>query len=207
MIFVVSVNTVLNKLSNDRQFETPWRLFDVAVMFIGIESTHDDVIKWKHFPRYWPFVRGIHRSPMNSTHKGQWREALMLSLICVWINAWVNNRHAGDLRRYRAHYDVIVMVSYIELPVSYNAGKGRGVFCVWGMNLKCLWFLKNQHRPIGRSLLNFKEDMTYFTGCGRCWDLDECQRASYILWPSNLSSNVLYTYIYIWDIHLRAISQ
>ena len=22
---------------------------------------HDDVIKWKHFPRYWPLVRGIHR--------------------------------------------------------------------------------------------------------------------------------------------------
>ena len=32
---------------------------------------HDDVIKWKHFPRYWPFVRGIHRSPVNSPHKGQ----------------------------------------------------------------------------------------------------------------------------------------
>ena len=26
-------------------------------------GAHDDVIKWKHFPRYWPFVRGIHRSP------------------------------------------------------------------------------------------------------------------------------------------------
>ena len=38
---------------------------------------HDDVIKWKHFPRYWPFVRGIHRSPVNSPHKGQWRGALM----------------------------------------------------------------------------------------------------------------------------------
>ena len=25
--------------------------------------THDDVIKWKHFPRYWSCVRGIHRSP------------------------------------------------------------------------------------------------------------------------------------------------
>ena len=35
-------------------------------------STHDDVIKWKHFPRYWPFVRGIHRTPVNSPHKGQW---------------------------------------------------------------------------------------------------------------------------------------
>ena len=36
---------------------------------------HDDVIKWKHFPRYWSFVRGIHRSPVNSPHKGQWRDA------------------------------------------------------------------------------------------------------------------------------------
>ena len=70
---------------------------------------HDDVIKWKHFPRYWPFVRGIHWCPVNSAHKGQWRGALMLSLIRVWKNAWVNNRDAGDLRRYRAHYDVITM--------------------------------------------------------------------------------------------------
>ena len=73
-------------------------------------SSHDDVIKWKHFPRYWPFVRGIHRSPVNSPHKGQWRGALMLSLICTRINGWVNNREAGDLRRHRAHYDVTVMV-------------------------------------------------------------------------------------------------
>ena len=72
---------------------------------------HDDVIKWKHFPRNWPFVRGIHRSPVNSLHKGQWRGAFMCSLICVWINGWVNNRKAGDLRRYGAHYDVTVMAA------------------------------------------------------------------------------------------------
>ena len=73
---------------------------------------HDDVIKWKHFLRYWPFVRGIHRSPVNSPHKGQWHGALMFSLICVWMNGWVNNdREAGDLRRHRSHYDVIVMQS------------------------------------------------------------------------------------------------
>ena len=47
--------------------------------------------------------------PVNFPHKGQWRGALMLALIYVWINAWVNNRKAGDLRRYRLHYDVIVM--------------------------------------------------------------------------------------------------
>ena len=70
---------------------------------------HDDVIKLKHFPRHWPFVRGIHRSPVNSPHKGQWRGALIFSLICVWTNGWANHRDAGDLRRHRAHYDVTVM--------------------------------------------------------------------------------------------------
>ena len=70
---------------------------------------HDDVIKWRHYPRYWPFVRGIHQPPVNSAHKGQWHGALMFSLICAWINYWVNYREAGDLRRHRVHYDVTVM--------------------------------------------------------------------------------------------------
>ena len=69
----------------------------------------DDAFKWKPFPRYWPFVRGIHWSPVNSPYKGQWRGALVFSLICPWINGLVNNREAGALRHYRAHYDMIVM--------------------------------------------------------------------------------------------------
>ena len=96
----------------------PWYIRDFRwhtplnhnAQLVGVDQIHDDVIKWKHFPRYWPFVRGIHRSPVNSTHKGQWRGALMLPLICVWTNAWVNNRDAGDLRRYPVHYDVTVML-------------------------------------------------------------------------------------------------
>ena len=72
----------------------------------GITLGHDDVIKWKHFLRYWPFVRGIHQSLVNSPHKGQWGGALMFSLICAWINGWVNNRDAVDLRHHSAHYDV-----------------------------------------------------------------------------------------------------
>ena len=83
-------------------------------IFHATTALHDDVIKWKHFPRYWPFVRGIHRSTVNSPHKGQWRGALMFTLICARINGWVNNREAGDLRRYRAHYDVIVMCTFLH---------------------------------------------------------------------------------------------
>ena len=56
------------------------------------------------------FVRGIYRSPVNSPHIGQWRTALMFSLICALINDWVNNREAGDFRRHRAHYDVTVII-------------------------------------------------------------------------------------------------
>ena len=71
----------------------------------------------QHFPRYWPFVRGIHRSPVNSPHKGQWRRALIFYLICAWTNGSVSNRDAGDLRRHRAHYDVILMsYSFVRPP-------------------------------------------------------------------------------------------
>ena len=79
------------------------------LLLFNFFPSHDDVINWKHFPRNWPFVWGIHRSPVNSPHKGQWRGALMFFFICAWINYWVNNREAGDLLRYRAHYDVTVM--------------------------------------------------------------------------------------------------
>ena len=41
--------------------------------------------------------------------KGQWRGALMFSLICTRINGWVNNREAGDLKRHPSHCEVIVM--------------------------------------------------------------------------------------------------
>ena len=63
-----------------------------------------------------PFVWGIHRWPVISPHKGQWRGALMFSLICGGMNDWVNNREAGDLRRHRAHHDVTVMCPRSETP-------------------------------------------------------------------------------------------
>ena len=65
-----------------------------------------------------PFVRGIHRSPVNSPHKVQWRGALMFSLICAWTNDWVTtNRDAGDLRRRRAYY-IVSVINHIISPTS-----------------------------------------------------------------------------------------
>ena len=97
--------------------------------FYMITSSNGDI-----FPRYRPFVRAIHRSPVISPRKGQWRGALMFSLIWVWINGWVNNREAGDLRRHRAHCDVIVMItnhSHISLNVSITNGWRRLITLQW----------------------------------------------------------------------------
>ena len=53
---------------------------------------HDDIIKWKHFPGYWPFV---------------WE--FTGYMICAWINDQVNNREVGYIRHNRAHYEVTVI--------------------------------------------------------------------------------------------------
>ena len=54
---------------------------------------------------------GIQRSLVDFPHMGQWREALMFSLICTWTNGWENKQDAGDLRRHGAHDDESIMTS------------------------------------------------------------------------------------------------
>ena len=44
-------------------------LVTATVDWIWAQYHHDDVIKWKNFPRYWPLVREIHRSPVNSPQR------------------------------------------------------------------------------------------------------------------------------------------
>ena len=83
-----------NKTANPTSPEENLRVFtlnctsmvniDKIDLLVGI-TMDDDVIKRQHFPRYWPFVRGIQRSPVNSPNKSQWRGALVFSLICAWI--------------------------------------------------------------------------------------------------------------------------
>ena len=101
----------------------------------------DDVITWKHFPPYWPFLRGIHRWSVNSPNKGQWCGALMFSLICAWRNGWVNNREAGDLRRQRAHHDVIVMTYHFVLHIQFGTDMiaKQSLLHFWGLFMKRYW--------------------------------------------------------------------
>ena len=72
------------------------------------DKHHDDGHQMETFSALLAFCAG--NSPVNSPHKGQWRGASMFSSICAWINGWVNNSEASDLRCHHTHYDIIVMV-------------------------------------------------------------------------------------------------
>ena len=101
-----------------------WYIFNISWIIYTVVAcawlqNHDDVIKWKHFPRYWPCGRGIHQAPVNSPHIGQWCGALMFSFTCARRNGLVNNREPGDLRSHSAHYDVTVMLYECVDPAAH----------------------------------------------------------------------------------------
>ena len=110
--------------------------FEIGIHQWPMDSTHKGPVTRKMFP----FGDGLHdhvkTGPMatlfvgtislmdfhgNSvlmeisfcSHKGRWRGTLIFSLICAWTNGWINNRDAGDLRRHRAYYNVVVMTSIL----------------------------------------------------------------------------------------------
>ena len=82
----------------------------------------------------------------------------MFSLIYAWINVWVNNGEAGDLRRHSAQYDVNVMVNKLLYYIK----------CVlWAIIPTCIKYLvlnikfgyayaKLLNDPIGKTLLKTK---------------------------------------------------
>ena len=112
----------------------------------GYFAGHDDVIKWKHFRRYWQLVQGIHWPPVNSPHKVQWRGALMFSLIWVWTNGWINNREAGDLRR----------TSYLCEEISYintRSSSHFGCFLMYGR--VPVWYSSHDHQGPSISILTW----------------------------------------------------
>ena len=119
-VFFNEIWIVSSQTSRDRR---TWR---EAAMFM---ENHQALVLsswWRHQMETFSALLALHRLPMISPHKGQWRGVLMLSLICAWIDGWVNNREAGDLGRHRAPYDVTVVFLICLFLVSLG-------FVIWGI--------------------------------------------------------------------------
>ena len=113
----------LTQGSNAVSVSMPCRHVSLTIQWTAMDKTcaHYDVIKWNFFRVTGP-LRGefaCHRC-QDLPHKGQWRGALMLTLICAWTNRWAKNGDAGVLRRHRTDYDVTVMTQQELSPWSIS---------------------------------------------------------------------------------------
>ena len=106
-IYIYSRDTYKSEFTRKTHHRSHSRASHGVYIVNVLNIVNDDVMEWKHFPRYWPFLRGILWSLVITPHKGLWRGALMFN--CASTNGWVNNKDVGDLRRNRAHYDVTVI--------------------------------------------------------------------------------------------------
>ena len=135
----------------------------VCFLLWYVVAFHDDVIKWKHFPRYGPFVRRIHQ--WNSPHKGQWRGALIFSFIWTRMNGCVNNQWWGWwFETPSCHYDVIVMYCYAcyaflctTVPWQWSNTKQRG---------RCIKWIYHEYDTITTKQITRKR---YVSFTGRTW--------------------------------------
>ena len=91
-----------------------------SLFMINCPSVHHRLAFCEKWP-WWRYQMGIFSALLavcagNSPVTGEFpsqkaSDAEVWCFLCSvpWINSWVNNREAGDLRRHRAHYDVIVI--------------------------------------------------------------------------------------------------
>ena len=86
------------------------------------------------FSAYWPCMKGIHQSPVDSPHKGRWSQTLMFSLICAWTNGWTNNQDAGDRRHHHAqwrHCNEVGSTLYYKSAARWD---------VWPKHYSLIWY-------------------------------------------------------------------
>ena len=192
MLIIIMINERLVTPHGDIKFSHRWfrqrfvtgRLLPESML--TNHQWHDDVIKWKHYPRNWPFCAGNSPVPVTSPHKGQWRGALMFSLICVWINGWVNNREAGDLRRHRGHYDVIVM----EIFLAFTIAQFHGADEAFGIMHTCIASLV--HSYFGKIIPELRDPSTTMNSWPSwCCNWNTPWTLSMVLWKAKYSETCL----------------
>ena len=136
------VGSIVSRFTTFPLFKTGYVDYNDATRRLKSTAT-----RWRHqmepFSALLALCAGNSPAPVNSPHKGQWRGALMFSLICARINDWVNSREAGDLRRHRGHYDVNVMKLRLCWTVYYanNRKYTKATHCwlMWGESTSHRW--------------------------------------------------------------------
>ena len=139
-----------------------WTNFNSSASFVQqrymrkgslLSLRHDDVIKWKHFPRYWPFVSGEFPSQRPMTRSFD-----------VFFDLRPSKRLNKQLRRHRAHYDVAVMNCWNIVFHCTNLKYSNKVIILTCMFMSrtnlAIQFLNNIATTSKRSDINIQLDKT-----------------------------------------------
>ena len=106
------------RLHKNKTYTSKWRLqadikYPIEASYCCTSETsrllncrysHDDIIKCTHLPRQWPFVRGIHRSPVDSPHKGHVTGTFDVPFLLIRTDGWTNTRLTGNSRRHDSQF-------------------------------------------------------------------------------------------------------
>ena len=126
--YILLQNEILSSIFNYQKCSKCLMIAKEAYIYLVVHRVKKQGTWWRHqmetFSALLIICAGNSPVPGEFPAQGQWRGALMFSLICTRINGWVNNGEAADLRRHRAHYDVAVMkgidLIVAELYIQYN---------------------------------------------------------------------------------------
>ena len=168
--------------NKDRISYTNTSLISMCLYVIELHRVYDNgasITWWRHqmetFSALLALWVGNSPVPVNSPHKGQWRGALMFSLICAWIKDWVNNRETDDLRHHRGHYDVNVMSWGLPITITHNY-LCLGVWIRWLMS-------EGKYFYTTTMLASNKSFKTYHAHIGECLETYTSSRLCY--WMCN----------------------
>ena len=152
-------------------------------IYYGSNLSKDDVIKWKYLPRYWPFVGGIHRWPAPRP------ETRSFDVFCAWINGWVNDSEAGDLRRHHTHNDVTVMqlmTPAVPLTVSIMEVFVRMlIIYIQSSHLNTPWTCHKSHEYLYSCILDSCNHGKHGTGLRRITYLSHIQHL--LFWNTDIA--------------------
>ena len=122
----------------------------------GVTNVHLCISRWRHQMEAFSALQSlcVQNSPVTDDAE------FWCFLWSAWINGWVNNHEAGDLRRHRAHYDVTVMIFHAcqhhpphgalllwcDNPPITQKPIGHWPFDIklWILAVLCIFFLENE---------------------------------------------------------------
>ena len=133
-----------------------------TMRYIRRKPSYDDgVMTLKHFPRYWPFVRGIHRSSVDCSNKGPLTRGFDVSLRLIRSNYWETTRMGCDLGRH-------VTSLWCNANVNVTGGtRGGGTI---------LSSFQWSQQGINRSF-----QVGFNISPHPCWDMTQCWRTQWVI--------------------------